>query len=166
MSRSGPPEARPRRLLLVATVVGAAAVVAVWVAGRGAPPSRRAERTGPEASVQPGGGSAEPAPAVAPPAAGSKPTEEWELTERLRQLVDADPRGAVDLAREGQRRFPEGEFADERAWLQMRALVHLNEIAPARDEAVAFFRRFPQSPYGSKVSRLTGVRPRPTPAAP
>jgi len=43
----------------------------------------------------------------------------------------------------------------------MRALVHEGRITPARDEAVRFFARFPESPLGKAVTRLTGVRPRP-----
>ena len=43
----------------------------------------------------------------------------------------------------------------------MRAWVNLDQIAAARDEAAAFFQRFPQSPYAPRVAELTGVHPRP-----
>jgi len=90
---------------------------------------------------------------------------EGELAERLRQAVDADPPLALELAREGEERFPDGALADERAYLKARALVNLGRIARARDEAEAFFQRHPGSPYAERIYRLTGVHPRPPPPA-
>ncbi len=89
-------------------------------------------------------------------------TEE-SLTARLRDEVDSNPSQALELAREGEERFPTGAHADERAFLKMRALVNLGRIAPARDEADAFLARHPDSPYAERVYRLTGVHPRPPP---
>jgi len=83
--------------------------------------------------------------------------------ERLRRVVDRQPRRALALAREAERRFPRSRVGDERALLKMRALVHLGQIAPARDEAVLFFKRFPGSPLAARVQRLTGAHPRPRP---
>jgi len=91
------------------------------------------------------------------------PGSEEQLMVRLRQQTDPHPGAALALARLGEARFPSSRFADERAWLKMRALVHLGQIAPARDEAQLFFERFPHSPYGERVYRLTGVHPRPRP---
>jgi len=82
---------------------------------------------------------------------------------QLRSAVDAQPAQALELARRAQARFPRGARADERSLLKMRALVHLGQIAAARDEAVLFFRLFPQSPLGADVQRLTGAHPRPRP---
>ena len=116
-----------------------------------------------------------PAPGVAraPPGVTATPgcqadersptaTEE-SLTARLRDEVDSNPSQALELAREGEERFPTGAHADERAFLKMRALVNLGRIAPARDEADAFLARHPDSPYAERVYRLTGVHPRPPP---
>ena len=83
--------------------------------------------------------------------------------ERLRSTIDADPASALDLALEGERHYPNGSYADERAFLKMRTLVHLQQIAPARVEAEAFFERYPESAWRRQVSRLTGVHPRPAP---
>jgi hypothetical protein len=43
----------------------------------------------------------------------------------------------------------------------MRALVHVGQIAVARDAARQFFERHPDSPLGRLVFRLTGMRPLP-----
>ena len=79
--------------------------------------------------------------------------------ERLRALVDSDPAAALALAREDERRSPEARFGDERSFIVMRALVHLGNIAPARDEATAFFQKHPESVWAERVERLTGVHP-------
>lgn len=80
--------------------------------------------------------------------------------ERLRAIVDSDPVAALALAREDERRAPEGRFADERSFLAMKALVHLGKIAAARDEATGFFEKHPESAWGERVERLTGVHPK------
>jgi hypothetical protein len=81
--------------------------------------------------------------------------------DRLRADVDERPAAAVALAEQGEARFPAGRYSDERAWLHMRALVHLGDIGRARTVAEAFFERHPDSPLGRSVFRLTGMRPRP-----
>jgi hypothetical protein len=81
--------------------------------------------------------------------------------ERLRALVDVDPIAALALARAEALRSPDAPVADERSFRAMQALVHLGQIAGARDEAASFFRQHPQSPWGERVERLTGVHPRP-----
>lgn len=80
---------------------------------------------------------------------------------RLRAVVDASPEAAVALAEEGDRRFPSGPYGDERAFLRMRALVHLDRIGIARDAARQFYERHPDSPLAHSVFRLTGMRPLP-----
>jgi hypothetical protein len=105
-----------------------------------------------------------PSPRIAPRAPTAPPVDpEDAVTDRVRLLVDADPTGALDAAAEGERRFPDGRMADERSYLKMRALVHLGRIGAARDEAEAFFERFPDSDYAESAYRLTGVHPRPAP---
>lgn len=79
----------------------------------------------------------------------------------LRAEVDARPEAALALAEDGERRFPSGPYAEERAWLKMRALVHLGRIGIARDAASRFFEQHPDSPLARYVFRLTGVRPMP-----
>jgi hypothetical protein len=92
--------------------------------------------------------------------ARAAPPHEVDPMERLRALVDSDPAAALALTREDEQRSPQGRFGDERSFLAMRALVHLGKIAAARDEATAFFQKYPQSPWAERVERLTGVHPR------
>jgi hypothetical protein len=112
---------------------------------------------GPEA------GASSPAEGATPDPSGPPAEDEAALMTRLRSLVDPRPAEALELVRLGGRRYPAGSFADERSLLAMRALVHLDRIAAARDEAVLFFQRFPESRLAGAVSRLTGVHPRPRP---
>jgi hypothetical protein len=100
------------------------------------------------------------------PAEQRSPPTEADLTARLREAAEAAPEAALELAREGEERFPDGALADERAFWKMRALVNRGRIARARDEAEVFFERHPASPHAERVHRLTGVHPRPRPPAP
>jgi hypothetical protein len=77
--------------------------------------------------------------------------------ERLRAIVDSDPGAALALSREDAQRSPNSPVADERSFRTMQALVHLGEIGPARNEATTFFTRHPESSWGERVERLTGV---------
>jgi hypothetical protein len=89
------------------------------------------------------------------------------LMQKLRNTVDVNPTLALQLAQDGQNRFGESGFADERAFLRMRAQVNLRDIASARQNAEQFFRRYPQSPFAERVFRLTGMHPpAPTSASP
>jgi hypothetical protein len=154
----------------VAAVIGGAALalVVALVARDGdrgeapAPPPPGETATSP---FPPPGPPLPTAPPPLPPAGAAPSGDEIEdaLIERLRAAVDEDPAGALELAREIERRHPDGDRSDEREWLEMRALVHLGDIAAARDAAEEFFERHPESPFAPDVHRLTGVRPRPIP---
>jgi hypothetical protein len=122
-------------------------------AGRAAPAAPKAAP--PAAPVT----SAEGAATGAPAASRAVDPEE-DAMERLRALVDEQPRIALALADAADADFPAGRHADERAYLRMRALVHLGDIGQARTVAGEFFERHPESPYGRFVYRLTGMRPR------
>ncbi len=61
----------------------------------------------------------------------------------------------------GPARGGEDPVPHERAFLGMRALVHMDQIVVAREAAARFFERYPQSPYARLVFRLTGMRPLP-----
>jgi hypothetical protein len=103
-----------------------------------------------------------PSPSASP-LPRAHPATEAELMARLRSEVDVHPETALALVRTLEARHPNGAMADERAYLQMRALVHLGRIAEARNAAEAFYARFPHSPFGEKVFQLTGFHPRPPP---
>jgi hypothetical protein len=114
------------------------------------------------APVEGGAGGRGRASATAPPrAAASRVPAHAELSplDEARGLVQSQPERALRLLSEGVAADPDS--ADERSFLKMRAWVNLDQIAAARDEAAAFFQRFPQSPYAPRVTELTGVHPRP-----
>ena len=81
----------------------------------------------------------------------------------MRALFDAEPARALAAARADEARAPAAPHADERAYLVMRALVHLGRIAEAHDAAADFFIRYPGSDFAARVERLTGMHPRPRP---
>jgi hypothetical protein len=146
-------------------VAGVAVAIAVALLGRDRVWQAQAPPAGP--TLEPGASAPLPVPRnPLPPAGPRAPATEAELMDRLRADVDDDPAAAVALANELEREHPDGRWAEERSYAKMRALVHLGDIAAARDEAEAFFARHPRSALGPDVHHLTGVRPRPIPNAP
>ncbi|MFO0602017.1 MAG: hypothetical protein U0324_02530 [Polyangiales bacterium] len=74
------------------------------------------------------------------------------LVERARvALLRARPADALAATDEHARRFPRGQFAEEREALAVQALAALGRPAEARRRAAAFHRRFPASPLGASV---------------
>lgn len=160
------------KLLGGALAAGASLALVAWVAGGGggaapgtapivaqAPAPAAPVAAPPSAPARP---IAAPAAPAAAPAPAPSPAEDDHLA-RLRVEADAHPALGVQLADEGERRFPGGPHAPERAYLKMRALVHLGDIGAARDAAAEFFKRHPRDPLGQYVWRLTGMRPKPSP---
>jgi len=124
-------------------------------------PDPPAEGSGPTGTPR---GSSAATPASSPAASSAPlPSGEPALMAELRAVVDSDPSRALALAAAAEQAAPASPLADERAWLKMRALVHLGRIGEARGEARRFFAEHPQSPYGERVARLTGAHPRPRP---
>src|SRR5207244_4367520 len=139
------------RALAFGLVIVAAAMVALM--GR----ARRSDQPAsmrPEAPVlaAPAPAPVAPAPPVAPPAAvvdaaPAKPAprpagaaklaaklSEPQLMVRLRDLKQKDPAAAIELAREGNRRFPDSPDAPERASILVHALAALDRPSEARGE--------------------------------
>jgi len=151
--------AKRAKVFLVASALAAMALALFWALSPAPSPEREEIAAAPEPEAKPMPSPPPQARAV-PSAARATPPHEVDPMERLRALVDSDPAAALALAREDEQRSPQGRFADERSVLAMRALVHLGKIAAARDEATAFFQKYPQSPWAERVERLTGVHPR------
>ena len=138
----------------------AAALVIAWAWSTNSERAVGGQAAGPAVSTPLDGGAAV-APRAGPavePRPQAQPAES-EKMERLRSLVDTDPSAALELSRQIERELPSGQMADERSLLAMKALVHLGKIAVARDEATAFFQKYPESPWAQRVERLTGVHP-------
>ena len=109
-------------------------------------------------TAEPGAKAPAIAPATAPPrtpAAG----DDLVAMETLRQLLDSEPRRAIELARQANKRAPDSPDAAERAWIVVKALASLKRFHEARDEAAAMASRYPDSSWAMDAKRHMLVQP-------
>jgi hypothetical protein len=85
--------------------------------------------------------------------------DEAALMARLRGIEDADPAQALDLAREGNRRFPESADAAERAAIVVKSLARTGHLSEARGEAETMVNRYAGTPWALDVERHMGAHP-------
>lgn len=97
-----------------------------------------------------------PAPSVERRVAPGAPAtwDEPQLIERARKALSAEPRRALLLAQEHQRRFPSGALSVEREVIALEALSRTGQTAEARRRALAFEKRHPQSIHLPQVRAL------------
>lgn len=151
------------------TVVASGVALAVAFSQPSAPSAPSATVTPPSAVVQPASkpmAAPVPEPAAEPDAAVAsnqpvRPTKEgpavWDepqLIEKARKALAADPRRALALAQEHQRRFPVGALGVEREVIALEALARLGQTAEARRRALAFEAKFPRSIHLPRVRAL------------
>ena len=121
----------------------------------------------PPVSIQP---SVPPAPApaaeVTPEAPAEPPVErrasvgspavwdEPQLIERARKALAAEPRRALSLAQEHQRRFPAGALSLEREVIVIEALSRSGQTSEARRRALSFESRYPKSIHLPRIRAL------------
>ena len=154
-----------RRARTIATLVAFAlacgfSVVALWrqrAIAPAAPRELRAARLSSEVRSPPIA-----APPITPLAAPSKPNsgtgfDEPGLMSLLRSARDNDPALAIELAREGNRRFPGSPDAPERASVLIHALAEQGHPSEARGEAEDMVNRYPDSAWVREVERFTGA---------
>ncbi len=82
---------------------------------------------------------------------------EAHLMTRLRAIKDKDPAAAVELAREGKRRFPDSPDAPERASILIHALGTLGRASDARGEAEQMVNHYPDSSWVKEIEQYTGA---------
>lgn len=70
---------------------------------------------------------------------------------RIRALLEREPAAAYRLARRSEREFPRGILAQERQALAIVALASTGAKERAREQARAFFARYPNSPLRATV---------------
>ena len=75
----------------------------------------------------------------------------------LRSAQDNDPALAIELAREGNRRFPGSPDAPERASVLIHALAEQGHSSEARGAAEDMVNRYPDSAWVREVERFTGA---------
>jgi hypothetical protein len=91
-------------------------------------------------------------------AAVSEPGES-ELMATLRAIGGTAPLRSIELARDGQRRFPNSADAPERAFIVVQSLVNLRRFHEAQDEARAMIRKYPDNPFALDAQRHLLVYP-------
>lgn len=86
--------------------------------------------------------------------AGAPTWDEPQLIERARKALATDPRRALTLTQEHQRRFPAGALGVEREVIALEALARTGQTAEARRRALAFTARYPKSIHTPQVRAL------------
>ncbi len=91
------------------------------------------------------------------PAPSSPLLDEPSLMVRLRRVRDSDPAAVIDLAREGNRRFPGSPDAPERTSILIHALAGQERASEARGEAEDMVNRYPDSSWVREIELFTGA---------
>ncbi len=86
--------------------------------------------------------------------AGVPTWDEPQLIERARRALATDPRRALALTQEHQRRFPAGALGVEREVIALEALARTGQTSEARRRALAFTARYPKSIHTPQVRAL------------
>jgi hypothetical protein len=76
---------------------------------------------------------------------------EAQLLQRAQSALKDNPEGALALAREHRRRFPQGALAQEREVIMIEAMSRLGRIDEARKRSERFERNYPGSAHRRKV---------------
>ena len=104
---------------------------------------------------------------VPPPAPTAAPTlDEPSLMNTLRQLGDSTPLYSLQMAREGNARFPDSPDAAERAWYICRSLVNLENFYDAREEARSMVAQYPGTSWADDIERHLLTNPLDLPGDP
>jgi hypothetical protein len=146
----------------VAAVSGVAAAVLLTQPAAPAPATLPPPPAPRQASVPPAPVQAEAAPEtpVAPPverrvSAGSPAVwDEPQLIERARKALAAEPRRALSLAQEHQRRFPAGALSVEREVIVIEALSRAGQTSEAMRRALSFEGKYPKSIHLPRIRAL------------
>jgi hypothetical protein len=98
------------------------------------------------------------APAPVHPSAAPEPAPEIRLMEQLHGARAAGKHAlAIQLAREGNLRFPESSFAPERHSILIHALADNEQRSEARGEAEFMVNHYPDSDWVREIERFTGA---------
>lgn len=103
------------------------------------------------------------ATAAAVPAPAALPDEDALMT-KLHALGQSDPEQSIQLARDGNRRFPKGSGASERAWIVCKSLTNLARFDEAREEAKQMVKDYPGTSWTMDVIKHILIQPGTHPA--
>jgi hypothetical protein len=76
---------------------------------------------------------------------------------KLRSLKEADPARAVEMAREGNLRYPVSPDTSERRSILIHALAAIGRSSEARGEAEEMVNQEPDSPWVREIEQFTGA---------
>lgn len=150
-----------RSLAIASVLVTALAVLVLWRAG-----ARKADPSAPETSAPAPVPAADAAPSLPSPARRGRPAltaaqvatlDEAVLMARLRELSATDSAQAVELARAGNRRFPDSADAPERTSILIHALANLGRVREARGEAEQMVNHYPDSDWVREIEGYSGA---------
>ena len=166
---------------LTATAIGAlvlAGAIAVWNAwsekqpsGDGvatpqappppAPPTPPAQPAPPAPAPGPVAAAQNTPPPAPPPSASAEAAvarmNEAVLMARLREVAQTDSAQAIELARAGNKKFPDSPDAPERASILIHALVTQNQLSEGRAEAEYMVNHYPDSKWVRDIEGFTGA---------
>ena len=154
-------------------VAGVALGAAAFLRAKPAPVAPPPEEQAPAAPVavapppapspappHPPGPDRSPSTTAPPPPVGSEaaaPLKESVLMARLRSVAGSNFPLAVELARAGNRRFPDSPDAPERASILVHALAAQGMAKEARGEAEYAVNHYPDSSWVSDIEGFTGA---------
>lgn len=149
-------------------IVGVAGLVYVGFRSEAPKPSTHDAQTTEEESPPPSVVSEE-APVIAQAvnsAAAPRPqptqlpqSSEDSLAESMHRIESTDPAAALELARQGQRRWPDGPRAAEFAATEVKCLYLLGRPSEGRGAAEAMVNKYRNSTWALEVERQTGAHP-------
>ena len=79
------------------------------------------------------------------------------LMARLREVAQTDSAQAIELARAGNKKFPDSPDAPERASILIHALVTQNQLSEGRAEAEYMVNHYPDSKWVRDIEGFTGA---------
>jgi hypothetical protein len=109
------------------------------------------------ASTPPGPSRSPSSDIAVPSSAAIASLNEAVLMARLRRAAGTDLKLSVELARAGNRRFPDSADAPERASILIHALAAEGEAREARREAEYAVNHYPDSSWVRDIERFTGA---------
>jgi hypothetical protein len=126
-------------------------------------PAEEAAPSTPGSTVTPTKEAGVNVPATAPPAVARPRTaaagDDLVAMETLRELLNSEPRRAIELARQANKRAPDSPDAAERGWIIVKALASLQRFHEARDEAATLAGKYPDSSWAMDAKRHMLVQP-------
>ena len=92
-------------------------------------------------------------PAPVPEGSPEARRDEASLMSKLHEVGETNPAFSLQLAREGNRRFPESADAPERGWIVVKSLVNMTRFDEAEAEAVAMVAKYRGTSWAEDVER-------------